>query len=180
LREAFRKALWIAKAAARTGSPHAAYLHGSFGSGKSHFLTVLHAILNDHPAARAKPGLQTIIADRDDWLRQLPGRGFLMVPYHLVGASDIGSAILGGYVATVRRLHPERPTPAVYRADALLDDARNHRAFLADDARFAQWLTRGTPSGPAGPGRAAADDDPWRRGRPGRISRRCTRSRRRC
>jgi hypothetical protein len=155
LREAFGKALSLVRAAVRTGSSHAAYLHGSFGSGKSHFLTVLHAILNDHPAARAKPGLQAVIAEHDDWLR---GRRFLMVPYHLVGATDIGSAILGGYVATVRRLHPEQPTPAVYRADALLDDARRQRAFLADDVRFAQWLTGGSPSG-AGPGAGALDDD---------------------
>jgi len=137
LRQAFSKALGIVRAAVRGGSSYAAYLHGSFGSGKSHFLTVLHAILNNDPAARAKPGLQSVIADHDSWLR---GRKFLMVPYHLVGATDLDSAVLGGYVNTVRRLHPGAPTPPVYRADAMLADARRQREFLIDDAKFVEWL----------------------------------------
>lgn len=158
LREALGKALSIVKSAVRTGSSYAAYLHGSFGSGKSHFMTVLHAVLANDPAARRKTGLQEVIADHDDWLRALPGRGFLMVPYHLVGATDIGSAILGGYVNAVRRLRPDEPTPPVYKADALLDDARRQRAFLGGDARFAEWLTGGT-AGTAGTGSHPPADD---------------------
>lgn len=137
LEQAFRKSLGIVKAAVRDNTSHAAYLHGSFGSGKSHFLTVLHAILNDSQAARAKPRLQPVIAEHDHWLRQ---KKFLMVPYHLVGAASLDSALLGGYVATVRRLHPNTPVPPVYRADAALADARRQRDFLADDAKFIQWL----------------------------------------
>ncbi len=140
LRAAFGQALSLVRAAVRDGSSHAAYLHGSFGSGKSHFLTVLHAILNNDPAAREKPGLQPVIAEHDGWLS---GKRFLMVPYHLIGAADIDSAILGGYVAAVRAKHPNHPTPPVYRADAMLEDARRQRAFLADDARFAEWLGAG-------------------------------------
>ncbi len=143
LRQAFGKALLLVRAAVRDGASHAAYLHGSFGSGKSHFLTVLHAVLNNTPVARAKPGLQPVIAEHDDWLR---GRKFLMVPYHLVGQTDIDSAILGGYVRTVRDLHPGKPTPPVYRADAMLADAQGQREFLADDARFAEWLGSEAPA----------------------------------
>lgn len=106
LKQAFGKALGLVRAAVRSGNSHAAYLHGSFGSGKSHFLTVLHAVLNNEPAARAKPRLQEVIAEHDDWLR---GKRFLMVPYHLVGSTDLDSALLGGYVAAVRRLHPGPP-----------------------------------------------------------------------
>jgi hypothetical protein len=140
LRDAFAQALSLVKTGVSKNSSYAAYLHGSFGAGKSHFLTVLHAVLNNDPAARAKPGLQAVIADHDAWLR---GRRFLMVPYHLVGATDITSALLGGYVATVSKLHPEAPTPAVYRADSLLTDARGQREFLGDDAKFAAWLASG-------------------------------------
>ncbi|MFI0467724.1 PglY protein [Saccharopolyspora sp. 5N102] len=150
LREAFRKALSIVQAALRDGSSHAAYLHGSFGSGKSHFLTVLHAVLNNDPAARAKPGLQPVIAEHDSWLG---GKKFLMVPYHLVGASDIDSAVLGGYAKTVRKLHPDEPVPPVYRADAMLDDARRQRQFLGDDRKFAEWLGTTAPDAPG------ADED---------------------
>ncbi|WP_367130616.1 PglY protein [Saccharothrix sp. HUAS TT1] len=142
LQAAFRKALSVVRAAVRDGNSHAAYLHGSFGSGKSHFLTVLHAVLHNEPSAREKTGLQPVIAENDDWLG---GKKFLMVPYHLVGAADIDSAILGGYVATTRKLHPDKPTPAVYRSDAMLADARRQREFLADDGKFAQWLESGTP-----------------------------------
>ncbi|AXB42695.1 PglY protein [Amycolatopsis albispora] len=143
LQQAFGKALSIVRAAVRDGASHAAYLHGSFGSGKSHFLTVLHAVLNNDPVARAKAGLQPVIAEHDEWLR---GKKFLMVPYHLVGATDIDSAILGGYVSTVRRLHPKKGTPAVYRADAMLHNARGQREFLGDDARFAEWLGSEAPA----------------------------------
>ncbi|MBA2949605.1 PglY protein [Streptomyces himalayensis] len=148
LEQAFRKSLGIVKAAVRDNTSHAAYLHGSFGSGKSHFLTVLHAILNDSAAvARDKPKLQAVIAEHADWLVQEGTRKrFLMVPYHLVGAASLDSALLGGYVATVRRLHPGAPVPPVYRADAALADARRQRDFLADDAKFIQWL--GDPAGP--------------------------------
>ena len=148
LRDAFDKALSVVRAAVRDGTSHAAYLHGSFGSGKSHFLTVLHAVLNNEPVARAKPGLQPVIAEHDNWLR---GKKFLMVPYHLVGASDIDSAILGGYVGTIRKLHPGHPTPPVYRADAMLVDAARQRDFFGDDAKFAEWLGSGVPP--------VADDD---------------------
>jgi hypothetical protein len=144
LRQAFGKSLSIVHAAVRDNTSHAAYLHGSFGSGKSHFLTVLHAVLNNDPGARAKPGLQSVIAENDEWLR---GKKFLMVPYHLVGATDIDSALLGGYVSTVRKLHPGQPTPPVYRADAMLEDARRQREFLADDAKFSDWLGTGSPAG---------------------------------
>ncbi|MFE5688252.1 PglY protein [Streptomyces sp. NPDC056512] len=157
LEQAFRKSLGIVKAAVRDNTSHAAYLHGSFGSGKSHFLTVLHAILNDSAAvAREKPKLQAVIADHADWLAQEgTKKRFLMVPYHLVGAASLDSALLGGYVAAVRRLHPDAPVPPVYRADSVLADARRQRGFLADDTKFIQWL--GDASGPNIAGQSTVD-----------------------
>ncbi len=130
LKKAFGQALTLVRSSARDGSSNAAYLHGSFGSGKSHFMSVLHAVLNNEPAARSKPRLLEVIADHDDWLRD---RRFLMVPYHLVGAADLDSALLGGYVRAVRLLDPNAPTPAVYRADAMLDDARYNRGIEGDE-----------------------------------------------
>lgn len=156
LRKAFRKALGIVGAAVRTGDSHAAYLHGSFGAGKSHFLTVLHAVLNGHQPAREKPGLAQVVAEHQGWLGDTR---FLMVPYHLVGSSDLDSALLGGYAHTVRALHPEAPTPAVYRADLLLADARRQREFLADDAKFRQWLGVDTPAVAASQVPAEPDED---------------------
>lgn len=154
LRTAFAKALSIVRAALRDGSSHAAYLHGSFGSGKSHFLTVLHALLNDDPVARAKSGLAPVIADNESWLS---GKRFLMVPYHLVGAADIDSAILGKYADYVRTEHPDAPVPAVYRSDALLADARRLRESVGD-AKFIEML--GETSQPARSDSGAVKDVP--------------------
>ncbi|GAB3489485.1 hypothetical protein FB471_3873 [Amycolatopsis cihanbeyliensis] len=136
LLDAFRRALLLVRAALRDGSSHAAYLHGSFGSGKSHFLTVLQAILNDHEAARDKRELAPVFTEHDEWLR---GRKFLMVPYHLVGATDLDSALLGGYVHTVREVHPKADTPPVYRSDEMLRDARGLRASIGDE-KFIELL----------------------------------------
>ncbi|GAA0632041.1 hypothetical protein GCM10009535_04600 [Streptomyces thermocarboxydovorans] len=131
LQEQFRKALSLVRGAIRKNTSYAAYLHGSFGAGKSHFLTVLHAVLNGDPSVRAKPRLREVVAEHDEWLR---GKRFLMVPYHLVGAANLDEALLGGYVRAVRERHPEAPTPTVFRSDALLADARRLREQLGDDA----------------------------------------------
>ncbi|MET8828860.1 hypothetical protein ABZX40_23665 [Streptomyces sp. NPDC004610] len=131
LQEQFGKALKLVRGAVRNGTSYAAYLHGSFGAGKSHFLTVLHAVLNGDPSARAKPRLREVIAEHDEWLR---GRRFLMVPYHLVGAANLDEALLGGYVRAIRAQHPEAPTPTVFRSDSLLADAGRMREQLGDDA----------------------------------------------
>ena len=140
LRRAFRDALSVVRSALRDGTSHAAYLHGSFGSGKSHFLTVLHAVLNDNPEARAKPGLQPVIAENDEWLR---GKRFLMVPYHLVGATDLDAAILGGYVAHVRNVEPEAFSLAASRGDR---KRSGRSAACKSTSRTGSWA----PSGPAG------------------------------
>jgi hypothetical protein len=53
---AFETALNMVKSAVTKNESEAAYLRGSFGSGKSHLLTVLHAVLDGHSAARRKVG----------------------------------------------------------------------------------------------------------------------------
>ncbi|MEV4296063.1 phage resistance protein [Microbispora rosea] len=123
------------KKAVETNSSHATYLDGSFGSGKSHFMAVLYAILQKNPDARAKDELVPVIAKHDPWLRD---RRFLLVPYHLIGAKNLESAILGGYVNHVRKLHPDKKLPAVYRDEALLADARELRDRLGDEGFIAQ------------------------------------------
>ncbi|MFC5182469.1 hypothetical protein [Actinomadura harenae] len=64
-------------------------------------------------------------------------RRFLMIPFHLIGATDLGSAILGGYAREARRLGLS--APPVYRSDAMLADARNMRERLGDE-QFAGLL----------------------------------------
>ncbi|MEU4983613.1 hypothetical protein [Streptomyces sp. NPDC021969] len=143
LQEQFGRALKLVRGAVRKNASYAAYLHGSFGAGKSHFLTVLHAVLNGEASVRTKPRLREIVAEHDDWLR---GKRFLMVPYHLVGAANLDEALLGGYVRVVRERYPDSPTPTVFRSDAMLADARGMRERLGDDA-FVRLLPADAPGG---------------------------------
>ena len=53
----FDAALTFIRSAIQGRTSKATYLHGSFGSGKSHFMAVLHLILQGNPAARAIPEL---------------------------------------------------------------------------------------------------------------------------
>src|SRR4051812_36958953 len=62
LADAYKDALRFIASAISDNKSKAAYLDGSFGSGKSHFMAVLHLILQRHPAARALPELGEAIA----------------------------------------------------------------------------------------------------------------------
>jgi hypothetical protein len=94
LKSCFDGALTFIKSGIDTRSSRAAYLHGSFGAGKSHFMAVLDLILAGNAAARSIPELADVIARHNAWTE---GRKFLMVPYHMIGAKDLDSAILGQY-----------------------------------------------------------------------------------
>jgi len=118
----FDQALGLIRSAVETSSSRAAYLDGSFGSGKSHFMAVLHAIL------RGKKGLADMVAQHDPWLRDMK---FLLVPCHLPGSQSLDAAILGSYVAHVSKRHPGASRPAVYR-----DFHRYERAVRAEPESF--------------------------------------------
>jgi predicted ATPase len=73
----FDAALTFIRSAIQGRTSKATYLHGSFGSGKSHFMAVLHLILQGNPAARAIQELAWVIQKHNDWLA---GKRFLLVP----------------------------------------------------------------------------------------------------
>ena len=146
LADAFDRALGLIRDALGSGSSKAAYLHGSFGSGKSHFMAVLHLLLQQDAAARAAEGLEGVVTRHDDWLA---GRRFLLVPYHMIGQASMEAAVLGGYAARVAELHPDAPVPGVYRSEGLFADARRLRAELGDEAFFRR-LNAGVSGGGEG------------------------------
>ncbi|MCX4794333.1 MULTISPECIES: BREX-2 system ATPase PglY [unclassified Streptomyces] len=151
LRDNFDEALGLIKAALDGHTSKAAYLHGSFGSGKSHFMAVLHALLSGSPAARSRDDLDPVLT-KHAWLGTA-GKNFLLVPYHMLGAKALEQRVLGGYVSHVKKLHPEAPTPQVYRTDALFDNIRSLRERHGD--RFIiDGLASSDPD-------AADDDDEW-------------------
>lgn len=134
LARCFDDALSLVGSALSGATSKGAYLHGSFGSGKSHFMAVLDLLLARNLHARAIPELATVIAKHDGWLAE---KRFLLVPYHLIGADSLEAAVLGGYVRHVRRLHPDAGYPAVYTRQPILDNARRLRQQMGDEAFFA-------------------------------------------
>ena len=129
----FDRAMGLIAAAVEQGDDKGAYLHGSFGAGKSHFMAVLHLLVAGQAAARSIPELAPVIAR---YAEQLDGRNILLVPYHMIGKASMEQAIFDGYVAHVRELHPQAPLPAVYASEGLLEDAKNLRAKVGDATFF--------------------------------------------
>jgi predicted ATPase len=63
----FDQALQLIKSALETSSSKGTYLHGSFGSGKSHFMAVLTLLLQRHPEARSIRELASVVAKHNVW-----------------------------------------------------------------------------------------------------------------
>ncbi|MGW1615618.1 BREX-2 system ATPase PglY [Streptomyces sp. NPDC002285] len=153
LLENFDEALGLIRSALDGHTSKASYLHGSFGSGKSHFMAVLHALLSGAPEARGRTDLDPVLT-KHEWLGT-EGKRFLLVPYHMLGAKALEQRVLGGYVSHVKKLHPEAPTPQVYRTDALFEDIRAMRSRLGDQA-----VIGGLTSADGGDG-SADEEDEW-------------------
>jgi hypothetical protein len=147
----FDRALGMIQASLQGRTSKGAYLHGSFGSGKSHFMAVLLLLLEQHPSAWRLPELAGVLG-KHHWAA---GKKFLLVPYHMIGARDLTSALLGGYAEFVARRHPDRPHPGVYRSEAILASAANLRTKMGDVAFFAA-LNAGTATGDDGWGALGA------------------------
>ena len=140
LADCFDNALSFIRSALQDNTSKASYLHGSFGSGKSHFMAVLHLILQGNTTARSIPELAPAIRKHNAWIG---GRKFLLVPYHMIGARDMEAGILGGYADFVRRTHPDAPVPGVYLAEGLFRDAENLLQQMGDGPFF-EKLNEGT------------------------------------
>lgn len=138
----FDDALSFIRSAIETGSSKAAFLHGSFGSGKSHFMAVLHLLLQHNPDVRGVARLAPVVGKHGRWL---DGRKLLLVPTHMIGAENIESRVLDAYVQTVRTLHPDAPLPGVYLADKIFQNAREMREHHGDESFF-RMLNRGKGS----------------------------------
>lgn len=137
----FNEALGFIRGALESRRSKAAYLHGSFGSGKSHFMAMLHLLLANEKAVREKPALAEVCI-RNEWTR---GKKFLLVPYHMIGKSSLRSAVLGGYVRHVEALHPDAPAPPVYIDGRIFENARTLRGAMGDEAFFAAISTGKDP-----------------------------------
>lgn len=93
LAESFNQALGYIRGTLDKQVSDAVFLHGSFGSGKSHFMAVLNAILQHNPDALGLRDLEEVLERHNSWLA---GKKLLCLNYHLMGASTVEEAILGG------------------------------------------------------------------------------------
>jgi hypothetical protein len=132
---AYDNALAFIASAVRESTSKAAYLDGSFGSGKSHFMAVLHLLLQGDPEARAIPELAPVIAKYDP---AIEAKSFDLVPFHLIGAESMEQAIFGGYVEHLREIDASAPLPGIYADGPLFEEADQRRADLGDETFFAR------------------------------------------
>ena len=110
-----------------TGEGH--YLHGSFGSGKSHFMAILGLILENHQAvwARDHPVIRRIHERHGAWLAEHP---VLVVPVHMI---DQHSLQMACYNAANARLKQRGLPPCEFSdADKVI------ASFRADAQRYGE------------------------------------------
>ena len=143
LAESFDRALNVIKAGIQENTSKGCYLHGSFGSGKSHFMAILNLLLQGNTRARSIPELAGVISRHNDWAQD---RKFFLMPYHMIGKESMEQAILGGYVDYVKKRHPETSVPGIYRSDELFKNATDLRETLGNEKFFAK-MNEGMGSG---------------------------------
>lgn len=146
--ESFDKALGLISGAIAGRSSEAAYLHGSFGAGKSHFMAVLHLLLSRNEHALAKSELHPAYAPHAD---QLGDKKILLVPMHFLAAKSMDSEIFGQYVQHIQKLHPDAPLPAVYLNQQILERELPKQRTLIGEDKFLAAIN----------GNVASEDDEW-------------------
>ncbi|MGP5642077.1 DUF6079 family protein [Corynebacterium variabile] len=150
-------ALGYVDRALTTGNNQGVYLTGSFGSGKSHFMAVLFALLAAEPATRDVPELQPLITEHTGTGHAI-GRNLLQLPFHFLDSTSIEDTIFKGYLRHLEALHPEAPLPVLHASEGLFADADSTRAAMGDEAFFARLNeAHSGPEGvrtPGGPGAA--------------------------
>jgi hypothetical protein len=133
LADAFDGALGLIGGALADGRSRATYLHGSFGSGKSHFMAILSLLLDGYEAAWRIPELHAL-RQKHAFVGQ---KRLLQLQFHMVGRDSIEEAVFGGYMARVRQLHPKATIPGLFADEKLFEDARGMLEELGDTAFFA-------------------------------------------
>ncbi|AUX24045.1 uncharacterized protein SOCEGT47_045780 [Sorangium cellulosum] len=113
---AFDRALKLVGSALREGRSQASYIHGSFGSGKSHFMALLSLLLDGHEAAWRIPELHPLRAAHA-WGGD---RKLLQLRFHMVGQPSLEVAIFEEYVRHVREHHATAPDWCGSRSSAPL------------------------------------------------------------
>lgn len=138
LADAFDRALRLVGSALRDHKSQAAYLRGSFGSGKSHFMALLSLLLAGNEDAWRLPELHPL-RERHEFVGK---KRLLELHFHMVDRASLESAIFAEYLAFVRTKHAEAPVPALFGDDKLFAMAADLMKELGE-ARFFAPLNEG-------------------------------------
>ena len=115
------------------GEEYGRFIHGSFGSGKSHFMTMLSMLLEDVPVAWTKPD-PAFAAARDKHRPWIQKARLLVVRIHMLSVKGKGTgldrAVYDGFSAALKRRGKE-PFEFLH-VDGVLDEARNEAAQYGD------------------------------------------------
>ncbi|MCK5798185.1 MAG: phage resistance protein, partial [Deltaproteobacteria bacterium] len=152
LQQSFERVFSIIDSALSSGRSQAVYLHGSFGSGKSHFMAMLDLMLAGHPSPWGRAELHPL-RKRYDWVAKAK---LLRLPLHMVGATSMEEKIFGAYVRIISEHHPDAEIPALYADQELFDNARTQRENMGDETFF-EVLNRAAPQKTAGWGKLAKE-----------------------
>jgi hypothetical protein len=142
LAAAFDNALGLVSKALRDARSHAAYLHGSFGSGKSHFMALLSLLVAGNEDAWRIPELHALRS-------KYPFAGdrkLLQLHFHMIGQPSIEAAVFGGYLDLCEKQHQRAPIPPLFADEGLFADAKKLLDQMGDAAFFAK-MNEGAPAG---------------------------------
>jgi len=142
LTQAFERALSIVDSGIKSGRSQASYIHGSFGSGKSHFMAVLDLMLQGNKAVWTRSEFHALKV-KYPWLE---APKVLQLPMHMIGSETLEQKVFSSYVAFVKKNHPDANIPALYADQELFENAATLRKNMEDE-KFFSVLNTGLEGG---------------------------------
>ncbi|MFW6031490.1 MAG: hypothetical protein ACOC9T_02770, partial [Myxococcota bacterium] len=143
LAQAFDQALRHVGSGLKNERSQAAYLHGSFGSGKSHFMALLSLMLEANEEVWKVPELHPL-REKHPFIGD---KKLLQLRFHMIGhEGELEDAIFHRYLQYVREHHPEAPLPGLFADEKLFEDARKLLEELGEEAFFEPMNQGAAPS----------------------------------
>ena len=142
IHDSFKEALNLSQEAVLGNASRGAYVHGSFGAGKSQFMGVLSLLLDGHEGAWRIPELH------DLWepFAQIRSKKLLRLHFHMTGARSLEEKVFTQYLEVIRKRHPEAPVPPLFWDAPLFKSAAQYRRDVGDE-RFFSALNAGQEAG---------------------------------
>ncbi len=125
------------------------WIHGSFGCGKSHFMNVLSLIMADELVVFEKhPELQE---QKAKYQAGVIDKKLFRLHVHCISRNKrtLEDIVFGAAVDELKRLHPDAPSPPIFRTDELFKSAKSILEIAGDEKFFASLNGGGGGEGAA-------------------------------